>query len=98
MTCWVAVDVTPYSSRAVSVTVNVPADVKVFTGTAPVPDDAGVVPQLHEYVSAGTFSSVEVRASKVQRLATQLEVNARGRRQVGGRSVDGDVAHATAPG
>ncbi len=37
---------TPYSSLAVSVTVKVPADVNVLTGSGPVPEEAGVVPQL----------------------------------------------------
>ena len=62
--CVTGVLVAPYSSRAVSVTANVPGAVKVRIGTGPEPVP-WFVPNVHEYVRVGAFSSVDVRASKV---------------------------------
>src|SRR5688572_29162882 len=61
----------PFSSRTVSVTVKVAADVYVFVGTGPEPDPW---PKFHEYVSVGVTSSVEVRPSNSHSLATHEKV------------------------
>src|SRR3954471_530829 len=65
----VKVPVAPHSSLTVRTTVNVPGPVYVRMGTGPEP--VVPLPKLHEYVSAGVFSSVELRPSKVHTLATQ---------------------------
>ena len=56
----------------VSVTVNVPGEVNVLTGTGPVP--VVPLPKFHEYDSVVVSSSVDERPSKVQTFCAQETV------------------------